>query len=166
QATVPQAAGAAVPFSLGRYRVTERVGAGGFGTVYKAADDELARQVAIKVFHADQVSATQDLNAYQAEGRALASLDHPGIVPIYDVGRTDSGLCYLVSKFVEGGNLKDQLRRVWPTRAETVEIVSTIAEALHSAHQHRIVHRDVKPANILLDTEGPPYIAAFAPPFP
>src|SRR5262249_19347353 len=98
---------------------------------------------------------------YQAEGRALASLDHPGIVPVYDVGRTDEGLSYLVSKFVECGNLRDQLRRGRPTRAETVEVIASAAEALHSAHQRGIVHRDVKPANILLDAEGRPFVADF-----
>src|ERR1700687_3939911 len=149
QATGSEAPAASVPFSLGRYRVTERVGAGGFGTVYKAYDEVLAREVAIKVFHADHVSSVQDLSAYQAEGRALASLDHPRIVPVYDVGRSDEGICYLVSKFVEGGNLKDQLLRARPTRADAVEIVVAVAEALHSAHQHGIVHRDIKPANIL-----------------
>jgi formylglycine-generating enzyme required for sulfatase activity len=150
-----------VPFTLGRYRVAQRLGAGGFGTVYKAYDEDLAREVAIKVFHADHVSSAHDLNAYQAEGRALASLDHPGIVPVYDVGRNDDGLCYLVSKFVEGGNLRDQLRRARPTRAEAVEVVVTVAEALHSAHQRGIVHRDIKPANILLDVEGRPFVADF-----
>src|SRR6516162_408121 len=116
QATVRQERVAALPFSLGRYRVTGRVGAGGFGTVYRAHDEVLARDDAIKVFHSDHVSSARDLSAYQAEGRALASLDHPGIVPVYDVGRTEDGLSYLVSKFVEGGNLKDQLRRGRPTR--------------------------------------------------
>ena len=161
QATVREPQVAALPFSLGRYQVTALVGAGGFGTVYRAYDEVLAREVAIKVFRSDHYSSANDLSAYQAEGRALASLDHPGIVPVYDVGRTDYGLSYLVSKFVEGGNLKDQLLRSRPTRADAVELVVTVAEALHSAHQRGIVHRDIKPANILLDPGGRPFVADF-----
>src|SRR5262249_56573426 len=110
QSMVREARVPAVPFSLGRYRVTKRVGAGGYGTVYRAHDEVLAREVAIKVFLSDHLSSAQDLSTYQAEGRALASLDHPGIVPVYDVGRTDDGLSFLVSKFVECGNLREQLR--------------------------------------------------------
>jgi formylglycine-generating enzyme required for sulfatase activity len=161
QATEREALVALSPLSLGRYRVTGRVGEGGFGTVYKAYDDILGREVAIKVFHAKHVASAEDLHAYQAEGRALAGLDHPGIVPVYDVGQTNDGLCYLVSKFVEGGNLKDQLRRARLTHAEIVQIVVGVAQALHSAHQRGIVHRDIKPANIVLDGEGRPFVADF-----
>ncbi len=161
--TVPRAEGpvAVVPFSLGRYRVTDRLGSGGFGTVYKGYDELLARAVAVKVFHPQHLTDADDLTAYLAEGRALAGLDHPGIVPVYDVGRTDDGQCYMVSKAVEGGDLKGQLRRDRPTRAEAVGIVIAVAEALHYAHQRGIIHRDVKPANILLDAEGRAYVGDF-----
>ena len=95
QATMREGGSASVPFTLGRYRVTQRIGAGGFGTVYKAFDEDLAREVAIKVFRADHLSPGHDLTAYQAEGRALASLDHPGIVPVYDVGRSEIGRAHV-----------------------------------------------------------------------
>ncbi len=157
----PGAAAVPVPAAVGRYRVIERLGSGGFGTVYRAHDDLLAREVAVKVFHRHHVASPNDLAAYLAEGRALASLDHPGIVPVYDVGRTDDGLCYLVSRAVEGGDLKSQLHRARPTRAETVAIVVAVAEALHYAHQRGVIHRDVKPANILLDAAGRAFIGDF-----
>src|SRR5262249_54897937 len=90
-----------VPVRLGRYRITAKLGSGGFGVVYRGHDDDLNRDVAIKVPHRHRVSSPEDVEAYLAEGRTLARLDHPGIVPVYDVGRTADGLCYLVSKFVE-----------------------------------------------------------------
>jgi formylglycine-generating enzyme required for sulfatase activity len=155
------ATAAAMPFSLGRYRVTGRLGAGGFGSVYRAYDDLLAREVAVKVFDPRHVASATDVAAYLAEGRALAALDHPGIVAVYDVGRTDDGLRYLVSRLIEGGDLKALLMRGRPTRAETVAVVVAVAEALHYAHQCGIVHRDVKPANILLDPEGRAFIGDF-----
>src|SRR5262249_15659512 len=83
------AAAAAVPFARGRYRVTGRLGAGSFGSVYRAHDDLLAREVAVKVFGLRHVASAPEVVAYLAEGRALAALDHPGIVPVYDVGRTE-----------------------------------------------------------------------------
>jgi len=156
-----EAAAALVPISLGRYRITGRLGAGGFGTVYKGYDEILAREVAVKAFHPRHVASADDLAAYLAEGRALARLDHPGIVPVFDVGRTDDGLCYLVSKVIEGGDLKGQLRRGRLTRAEAVALVVAVAEALHYAHQRGVIHRDVKPANILLDAAGRPYVGDF-----
>src|SRR5262245_60104243 len=151
----------AAPFTLGRYRVTGRLGSGSFGTVYKGHDDDVAREVAIKVFHLRHTPFTDGPVAYLADGRALASLDHPGVVPVYDAGRTDAGLCYLVSKFVEGSDLRARLRRGPLTRAETVALVVAVAEALHFTHLRGIIHRDVKPSNLLLDATGRPYVADF-----
>jgi formylglycine-generating enzyme required for sulfatase activity len=159
--TGPGPAPAPAPFFVGRYRVIEPLGGGGFGTVYRAHDELLAREVAVKVFLPRHVPSPDDLSAYLAEGRALASLDHPGIVPVYDVGHTDDGLWYLVSKVIAGGDLRAQLQRARPTHAEAVALVIAVAEALHSAHQHHIIHRDVKPANILLDADGRPFVGDF-----
>jgi formylglycine-generating enzyme required for sulfatase activity len=149
------------PPQLGRYRITARLGCGGFGVVYKGHDDELRRDVAIKVPHPHRVARDEDADVYLTEGRALASLDHPGIVPVYDVGRTADGLCYLVSKFVEGQDLASRLRKDRPAPAESGRLVARVAEALHHAHQRGLVHRDVKPANVLLDRDGQPYVADF-----
>jgi formylglycine-generating enzyme required for sulfatase activity len=149
-----------VPERLGRYRVTARLGEGGFGVVYRGYDDELRRDVAIKVPHRSRVRSAADAEAYLAEARILAGLDHPGIVPVFDLGRTE-GLCYVVSKFIEGGDLTRRLRQGQPTPAEAAEIVRRAAEALHHAHQRRLIHRDVKPANILIDGQGHPVVADF-----
>jgi serine/threonine protein kinase/formylglycine-generating enzyme required for sulfatase activity len=161
---VPQTRGggeSGLPARLGRYRVTERLGAGGFGVVYRGFDDELLREVAIKVSHLSAIASPEGAEVFLAEGRVLASLDHPGIVPVYDVGRTDEGLCYLVSKFVAGTDLARKLKEGRPALPEAVEIVARVAEALHHAHQRGLVHRDVKPANILLDPQGNPVVADF-----
>src|SRR5262249_26825265 len=114
-AGVEEPAPALKPLSFGRYRVVKLLGTGGFGTVYQGFDDELQRPVAIKVLHPDQLA---DVATYLAEARILASLDHPGIVPVYDVGRTDSGECYLVSKLVEGTDLARKIQQGRPSLKE------------------------------------------------
>ena len=98
------------PAVIGRYRVIRLLGQGGFGRVYLAHDDDLDRPVAIKVPNPERVARPEDVEAYLAEARILARLDHPHIVPVYDVGRTDDGLCFVVSKFIEGSDLADQAR--------------------------------------------------------
>jgi serine/threonine protein kinase/formylglycine-generating enzyme required for sulfatase activity len=149
------------PERLGRYRITGTLGSGGFGVVYKGYDDELRREVAIKVPHRHRVSQPEAIEAYLAEARVLASLDHPHIVPVYDAGRIDDSLCFVVSKFIEGSDLRTRIKEARPSVRESAELVSTVAEALHSAHQKRLVHRDLKPANILLDSRDKPYLADF-----
>jgi serine/threonine protein kinase/formylglycine-generating enzyme required for sulfatase activity len=157
---VPAAALAEVPARLGRFYIMARLGAGGFGVVYKGYDDDLRREVAIKVPHRRLESAA-DSDAYLAEARMLARLDHPGIVPVYDFGRTDDGRCFLVSKFVAGSDLATCLQQGRLSPAQAVEITARVAEALHHAHQRGLVHRDIKPANILLDQGGQPVVADF-----
>src|SRR5438045_6959794 len=90
-----------VPESIGRHRIIRLLGEGGFGRVFLAHDDDLDRPVAIKVPRSDRISRPEDVEAYLAEARMVAKLDHPGIVPVFEVGRTDDGLCYVVSKFIE-----------------------------------------------------------------
>jgi eukaryotic-like serine/threonine-protein kinase len=149
------------PPRLGRFRILARIGAGGFGTVYRAYDDELRRDIAIKVPHRHRVATPQDAEAYLREARILADLKHPGLLPVYDVGRTDDGRCYLVCPFVEATDLASRIKNDRPRVTESVRIVVRVAEALHHAHQKGLIHRDVKPANILLQSDGHPVVADF-----
>ncbi len=89
----------------GAYRIIHRLGQGGFGTVYLAHDDDLDRPVAVKVPNADRITRAEDVEAFLVEARILAKLDHPHIVPVFDVGRTEDGLCFVVSKLIEGSDL-------------------------------------------------------------
>src|SRR5271157_161926 len=150
-----------LPEKIGRYPVIRPLGQGGFGRVYLAHDDDLKRQVAIKVPNPERISRPEDVEAYLNEARILASLDHPHIVPVFDVGRTDDGLCYVVSKYIEGSNLATRIRERRSGVHESAELVATVAEALHYAHTRGLVHRDIKPANILIDAVGKPCVADF-----
>jgi formylglycine-generating enzyme required for sulfatase activity len=148
-----------IPDRLGRYRIVAKIGEGGFGAVYKGYDDDLQRDVAIKVAH--RIASSEDIEAYLSEARILASLKHSGLLPVYDVGRTDEGLCYLVCPFVEASDLAEHMKQGRLAHAAAVEIIVRVAEALQHAHQRGLVHRDIKPANILLDREGQPVVADF-----
>src|SRR5262245_7990513 len=149
------------PRRIGRYRIVCRLGQGGFGRVYLAHDDDLDRPVAIKVPNPERIAHPEDVEAYLNEARILARLDHPHIVPVHDVGRTEDGLCFVVSKLVEGSDLAVRMGQARRSFRESAELVATIADALHYAHTRGLVHRDIKPANILLDASGKPCIADF-----
>jgi serine/threonine protein kinase/formylglycine-generating enzyme required for sulfatase activity len=165
--TPPVGAGAShspeekAPESFGRYKVARLLGKGGFGEVYLSRDEQLKRDVAIKVPRRELLDSRETVASYLAEARTLASLDHPNIVPVYDVGTTEDGLCFVVSKFIEGTDLATRIRRQRLTFAESAELTATIAQALHHAHRQGLVHRDVKPANILIDSAGRVYLADF-----
>jgi serine/threonine protein kinase len=152
---------AEVPERLGRFRITTKLGAGGFGVVYKGHDEELHRDVAIKLPRLQPGASSKYADQFLIEGRMLAKLDHPGIVPVYDVGRTPNGACYLVSKFITGKDLAKRIRQGRLSQTRAVDIVLQAADALHHAHLRDLVHRDIKPANILLDAEDHPIIADF-----
>jgi serine/threonine protein kinase/formylglycine-generating enzyme required for sulfatase activity/tetratricopeptide (TPR) repeat protein len=149
------------PDRIGRYRIERLVGQGGFGLVFLAYDQQLNRPVAIKVPNANLVFRPEDAEAYLIEARTGANLDHPNIVPVYDVGSTDDYPCYVVSKFIDGESLAARIRRGRPIIKEAAELVASVAEALHYAHTRRLVHRDIKPANVLLDDSGKPFVADF-----
>jgi serine/threonine protein kinase/formylglycine-generating enzyme required for sulfatase activity len=149
------------PERVGRYRLLEPVGTGGFGTVYRGFDEELQRYVAVKVPRPRRAWTPRAAEAFLNEARVLADLDHPGIVPVYDFGRTPDGLCYVVSKLIEGSDLRERIRTGRPPFAESAELIARAAEALHHAHRRGLVHRDIKPANILLGPDGVPIVADF-----
>ena len=109
----------------------------------------------------DRIALPQDIEAYLTEARTLAALEHPHIVPVYDAGRTEDGLCFVVSRFIEGSDLAKRIAEARPAVAASAEITATIADALHHAHTRGLVHRDVKPANILIDGAGKSYLADF-----
>jgi predicted Ser/Thr protein kinase len=146
---------------IGRYRVIRVLGEGGFGKVYLAQDDDLKRPVAIKVLRRCRASDPEDAEAYLAEGRVVASLDHPGIAPVFDVGRTEQGQWYVVSKYIDGTDLARIIEESRPGHAQSADLIARVAEALHHAHRKGIVHRDVKPANILVDGHQEPHVVDF-----
>lgn len=151
-----------LPETIGRYRIQSSLGSGGFGTVYLAVDEKLDRRVAVKVPHLELVK--NDKNAariYLEEARVVATLDHPNIVPVYDIGSSEEFSCYVVSKYISGQDLRKSLAERKLTLPSTVQLVATVAQALHHAHKRGIVHRDVKPGNILLNRKGEAFIADF-----
>jgi predicted Ser/Thr protein kinase len=149
------------PQQIGRYRVESLLGQGGFGVVYLAHDDQLDRPVAIKVPHRKLVSRPEDAKAYLMEARTVANLDHPNIVPVHDVGSSEDYPCFIVSKFIEGSSLAQKIKEDRPSLGEATAIVATIAEALHYAHRKGLVHRDIKPGNIMVGTSGKPFVVDF-----
>jgi len=150
-----------LPKQIGRYRVESILGQGGFGLVYLAHDDQLQRLVAIKVPHAKLIARTTDAEAYLAEARTVANLDHPHIVPVFDVGSTPDCPCFVVSKYIDGTDLSARLKQSRLSLSEAVELVATVAETLNHAHKQGLVHRDIKPGNILLDRSGKPFVGDF-----
>ncbi len=149
------------PSKIGRYTILGRLGQGGFGRVYLAHDDDLDRPVAIKVPNPERITHAEDIEAFLSEARILARLDHPHIVPVFDVGRTEDGLCFVVSKLVEGSDLAVKVGQARPSFNDSAQLVATVADALHYAHTRGLVHRDIKPANILIDASGKPCVADF-----
>ena len=149
------------PKRIGRYRIEKVLGSGGFGLVYLAHDEQLNRHVAVKAPHARRVSKPEDAEAYLAEARTVANLDHSHIVPVYDVGSTEDCPCYVVSKYIQGTDLATKLKQHRLNYRDAAELVATVADALHYAHKQGLVHRDVKPGNILIDNDGQPYVVDF-----
>ena len=133
-----------------RYQLIRILGEGNFGSVYLAFDLELEREVAVKV-PTEKFIGSSDGELYLSEARTVASLVHPHIVPVYDTGRTPEGAVFVVSRFIAGETLEARLKRSPPTFQETASLLKTISEALSYAHDRRLIHRDVKPANILIE---------------
>ncbi len=152
---------ATIPTSICGYAVERLLGEGSFGRVYLARDSILDRRVAIKVPHARLISRPEDVEAYLAEARTVAALDHPNIVPVFCVGSTEEYPCFVVSKLVSGSTLAERIRQGPVPVLEATELVTNVADALHYAHLQGIVHRDVKPSNILLDAAGKAYVTDF-----
>lgn len=141
----------------GRYRLDELLAEGGFAQVWRSYDLELHRNVAVKLPKASRIDST---DAFMAEARRVARLKHPGIVTVHDVG-VDSGKCFIVSEFVEAGSLADYLARQPVAMEQAVRWIGEIADALQYAHAGGVIHRDIKPPNILIDHHGRALLADF-----
>ncbi|MGE5599621.1 MAG: Stk1 family PASTA domain-containing Ser/Thr kinase [Bacteroidota bacterium] len=137
-----------------RYRIDELIGEGGMALVYKAEDTLLQRPVALKILRSQFASDAEFVERFRREAQAAARLSHPNVVNVYDVGQ-DHGLNYIVMECVRGENLKELIRKEGPfTVGRTLVIARQICEALHHAHHNNIIHRDIKPHNILITPEG------------
>jgi tRNA A-37 threonylcarbamoyl transferase component Bud32 len=145
--------------TVGRYHIVEQLGQGGMAVVYKGYDNRLERYVAVKVIRFTNALDEHFLKRFDREAKALAQLQHPNIVGVIDYGEYE-GSPYLVMEYIPGGTLKNYLGRVMPF-AEAAALLSPIARALEYAHQNAIVHRDVKPANILLTASNQPMLTDF-----
>src|SRR6266404_1312168 len=145
---------------FGDYELLEEIGRGGQGVVFRARQKSLNRIVALKVIGLGQWATEANLKRFRLEAEAAARLEHPGIVPIHEVGERD-GSCYFSMKFIEGGQLDEVARREPMPIRRAVELIAKVARTVHYAHEHGILHRDIKPGNILLDAKGEPHLTDF-----
>jgi len=145
---------------FGDYDLLEEIGRGGQGIVYRARQKSLNRTVALKVIGLGHLATEAHLKRVRREAEAAASLDHSGIVPIYEVGERD-GSCYFSMKLVEGGQLDAVVKREPMPIRQAVELIAKVTRTVHYAHEHCILHRDIKPGNILLDQKGEPHLTDF-----
>src|SRR5262249_51249892 len=151
---------AELPREFGDYELLEEIGRGGQGVVFRAWQRSLSRTVALKMIGAGQWATTAHLKRLRREAEAAAKLNHPGIVSIYEVGERE-GTCYFSMRLVEGDHLDEVVSggAGWPRRG--AEVIAKVARTVHYAHENGILHRDIKPGNILLDANGEPHLTDF-----
>ncbi len=145
---------------FGDYELLEEIGRGGQGVVYRARQKSLNRIVALKVIGLGHWATESHVKRFRLEAEAAARLEHPGIVPIYEVGERE-GSCYFSMKFVEGGQLDAIVRHEPMPNRRAVEMMRNLARTVHYAHEHGILHRDIKPGNVLLDAKGEAHLTDF-----
>ncbi|MEQ8209061.1 MAG: serine/threonine-protein kinase [Lacipirellulaceae bacterium] len=152
--------GAHPPKRLGDFELLEEIGRGGMGVVYRAQQVSLDREVAVKVMLGGASASADDQARFRSEAEAVARLDHPRIVPIYETG-TESGWRYFGMKLITGDTLAQRIAAGPMPQREAARLVMQVARAIHYAHTRGVVHRDLKPANILINTEGTPNVSDF-----
>ncbi len=150
----------AIPQEIGRYIIKTELGRGGMATVYRAFDPRFDREVAIKVLPREMLHDPQFRSRFEREIKLIAALEHPSIVPVYDVGE-ENGQPYFVMRYMGGGSLSDLFQRGGFSIQDTARIIERIAQGLAYAHRKGIIHRDLKPDNILFDDNGEPFISDF-----
>ena len=141
------------PNRLGKYEILAEIGKGGFATAYRARDPDLGREVALKVLDPLLMRDPAWVARFRQEARLIAALDHPRIVPIYEIGQAE-GILFIAVKLLESGSLADRIAKGPLPWAEVVRLTGEIAEGLDFAHSRKVLHRDLKPANVLLDADG------------
>src|SRR5512137_266590 len=149
-----------IPEKIGIYQIKSELGRGGMATVYLAYDPRFEREVALKVLPREMLHDPQFRTRFEREAKTIALLEHPAIVPVYDFGEED-GQPYFVMRYMTGGSLADRIKKGPIPLTEAARIFSKIAPALDEAHAKGIIHRDIKPGNILFDQYNEPYIADF-----
>ena len=149
-----------IPMHFGDYELQGEIGRGGQGVVYRARQKSLNRTVALKIIVLGHWATARHLKRFRLEAEAAASLNHPSIVPIHEIGERD-GCCYFSMNLIEGGQLDEVVRREAISIRRAAELIAKLARTVHYAHEHGILHRDIKPGNILLDKEGEPHLTDF-----
>ena len=149
------------PYRLGKFELLSELGVGSFGYVFRARDTELDRMVAIKLQRGTFPDKSAEKERFLREARSAAQLEHPAIVSLYETGETDEGVCYLVTELIDGVTLDEHMRESRLQFRESAELIARIAEALHYAHEHGVIHRDVSLSNIMLDRAGEPHVMDF-----
>jgi TolB-like protein/Tfp pilus assembly protein PilF len=149
-----------IPMHFGDYELQEEIGRGGQGIVYRARQKSLNRTVALKIIVLGHWATARHLKRFRLEAEAAARLNHPSIVPIHEIGERD-GCCYFSMNLIEGGQLDEVVRREAISIRRAAELIAKLARTVHYAHEHGILHRDIKPGNVLLDIEGEPHLTDF-----
>lgn len=144
-----------------RYELIEEISRGGMGVVYRAMQQGSQRQIAVKMILADQAATPGMMERFRAEAEAIAGLDHPHILPLFKAGEHE-GLPFYSMKFADGGTLRERMSHRRHSARDAAQLIATIARAVHHALQRGILHRDLKPADVLLDgPEQTPYVSDF-----